>query len=172
MREIIKSLNWRQITIYLTATLLLVIGLRRFVFLTDIELTESLANINLTESSTDIVDAFNLENGAKRLTQLTMWLAVCDLLGLLISGFIIYQLTRKTYRYWTNLLIILILGFLIVRFKVLDSGIVKQIVLFIGGQFLRFGLGYALLINGVLLTGLGLFLFYSKRTKELILRAD
>src|SRR5690242_395549 len=125
MKELITSLNWRQILLFLLATLLIVIGLRRFVFLNDTELSSLLIKRG---------ELMELENGPIRLKQIIIWTAACDMLGLFISGLIIFQLTRRVKRYWINLLIILFLGFIAIRLKFIDLGFFKQ-VLSIGGLF-------------------------------------
>ena len=55
--------------------------------------------------------------------------------------------------------------------KLLDLEVVKEVMFAIGRLFSSLGVVYELWINGVLLIGLGLFLFYSKWIRKLMLRA-
>jgi len=141
----------------------MVIGLRQFSFLTDLELTGLISNKE---------KLMQLKNVGDRLTSLMIWIGVFGIAGLLISGLIMYQLTRNIKYYWTTILVVLLIGYCATRFKLLDMEFIKGVMLFIGGLFSRFGLVYPFLINGLLLTGLGLLIFYNKWTKKQILRLE
>ena len=163
MAELISSMNWKQIVVYLIATSLLIIGLSQFSFLTDIELTQLIAKKETIRG---------LENSGERLTLLLVWTAVLSVVGLVISGLIMFQLTRKIKYYWINMLTVLLLGHLATRFELFYANPVKEVTLFFGGLFSQLGPLYPYLINGVFLTGLGLLIFYNKWTDKLVLRVQ
>ncbi|MEO7990387.1 MAG: hypothetical protein ABI663_12650 [Chryseolinea sp.] len=160
MKELISGLNLKQITIHIVATLLLVIGLKQFSFLTDMEFTE---HIITKQRQID-----ELGNGTERLASLLIWIEVSRMVGFAISGLIMFQLTRKLKYFWINVLIVLLSGYLITRLELFNSDVIKKVTLFPGRLFSKAGPFYPYLINGLFLTGLALLVFYNGRIKQFI----
>jgi hypothetical protein len=140
------------------ATMLLVMGMIQFSFLTDLELVDTYREGR---------DLSKLELLGPRLGTFLIWTKVLPLIGLAISGMIIFQLTRKTKHYWANLSAVLLLAFLAIRLELLTSRFIKAVTLSLGNLFSDFGSAYPLLINGVVLIGLGLLIFYFVRDNAL-----
>lgn len=163
MTKLYSSLNWRQIILYLIPTILISTGLKQFAFLTDIELTNEFYNNGMGNFAV-------IGDAPDRLTYLLLWIKGFELFGLLISGILMMRLTTKTEYSWINTFIVVIIAFAIIRTGLLNGQIIKEVTTFIGRQFLDFGLLLVYVINGLLLTALGLFIFYSKWTHQLTLK--
>jgi len=162
------KLNWRQITLHLFATILIIAGFRQLAKLTDLNLVETIWNYKFSTADFDnhLLKSENFTFG-ERLTFLVRRTIYFSLIGLLFSSIISLTIGLKYKLVWYNSLLVLIIGFFIQK-------VVFKISAIKGGTdsmttiFNIWGLKTAIILNAIFFVTLGLLIFFNKWTKKFI----
>jgi hypothetical protein len=155
-RDIIAKLNWRLLLVHFIACFLFIYGSKLFGILHDLDIVavyEKYKKINSIDASRIAVDA--------------VWVATAQLLGLL-SAYLISLLISIKYK-WSrvNSLVILVISYFLWRAGFFGWAQLSFIFL-APGSFFKDDVIWYYLINGSVMLGLGLMLFYSKWTIQFI----
>ncbi len=164
LQTFIAKLNWRLVLIHFIATWLIVHSFPLLAKLYDIELYENLWII-IGDDKEKIKGLFNNDVYLRSfqyfyLTEAT-WI-----IGLLTSLIISLVIAKKKKWFWVNSLIVFVLMFILMRWNISGWQYLKIIFLTPGEIFKNNFL--MLLTNGLILLGLGLFVFYNKRFRSFI----
>ena len=169
MKKLILKLNWRFILIHTLAVCFFMYGVRQLFFFIYADEMEVLQAFYLDNKAFISNEAAGIEIstllGIER-----FWSHFTMFIGMLIASLISFIVSKRKKIFWLNSLLVLILSFLMVRFPVSDSFIVKRITTSVGFWFEKYGLEYVYFINGTLLISLAVFLLFNKRINRFIFR--
>jgi MFS family permease len=147
------------------ASLFLVLATRQLVLLRDIELAKSFKDFG----SDALMHLTRKDNIPTRITYASLWTNLAPLIGLVVALIISLTLTTRWRLFWVNALIGFILGLILNRLGIFNYKIVNEILYYPGELTTQFGIQYEFIMNGVILTLIGLFIFFNKWTKNHIL---
>lgn len=165
--KFIEKLNYRLIIFHLLATIFLLLGAKRFSLLYDLDFIEAYYNYGSTEYLHHLNDTTGGTIG-ERIAYLLYATAFSTLIALIISFIISLTISLRTRIFLVNSFFVLIIGFLINRFGLLDVAFIKTVTNAIGNLFISYGLKYVIIINGGLLTTIGIVVYFNKWTKKFI----
>lgn len=164
----IEKINWRLLVTHFFATIFIMLGARQFSFLTDRDLVESFSRYGI-DGFINHVQNIDLTI-AQRLTYFLMWTTFSVIIGLIISFIISLTISIRKKIFWLNSLIVLLACFYVHKFGLLNLSAVKTISNSFGDLFINLGLQFTFIINGGLLTILGLLLLLNRWTNKFILK--
>ena len=158
---IFSKLNPRQIAVHLLATFFLILAARQSVVLSDMGFILAVEKYGFPDVWNHLVKEADF---SARLTYFTLWNNLAVLFGLLFSFVISLTLTIKRKKFWLNAVIILLMALLLNRLGLFHLKIIDGIFFSFGDLFTGMGLPYKFIANGLLLSFIGLFIFFSKWT--------
>jgi hypothetical protein len=148
----------KEFLVLLTGTICLIIGAKHLVILTDIELLERMSEFGKE-------GLVGLDNAPVRLGNFLLFSRMFQIIGLLISLFLTYKISRHSLTFFANAVLMVLVGVLIIWTKILNYHIVKMAIGSLGKLFSGFGYLYVYLVTAIFFLGLGLFIFKRGYTK-------
>ena len=160
----ISKLNWRQVLIHFFGAWLIA---QSFPLLTKLCSIKSYENLQIITGNDKEKIQLLLNNDFYNDAFFYFWFTEATwILGLLAAFIISLVIAKRKKWFWVNSLIVFILLFVLMRWKISGWGFLKYIFL-APGEIFRSNLLW-LLTNGLVLLGLGLFVFYYKKFNDFI----
>ena len=150
---------------HLIATFFFAIAAKQLSVLSDIDFIYTLDKLG---SEKELLKMASENNYAKRIVYLSYWKMGSLLIGLVIAFTISLIITLRNRHFWLNSLLVLLIGLALNKFGFFDNKYIDKIFYSIGRLAVDFGLIYKFIINGILLTIVGVFVFFSKWTNNFI----
>jgi hypothetical protein len=159
------KLNWRLMLIHLVACWLFINAFRTLSYLHDPELISFIAHLHRPDFKHPdkfLKDISRFGGFGLRLTYLLLWAEGGAIAGLLAGFAVSLFIAIKKHWYWLNSLVVFVVLALLGVLKVSVWQYLKVILLKPGLVFKTFSVGY-FLVNGLVMLGLGLLLFFGDK---------
>lgn len=169
MKKLFLKLNWRLLLIHTIAVFCFMYGIRQLFFFIYADEMKALEAFYLDER-TFIREAADGQKVIMLIGIAVFWSHVSMFIGMLFASLISFVISKRKKIFWLNSLLVFIVSFLLIRGPVCDSYLIKTITTSVGYWFEKYGLEYVYFINGTLLTGLAVFLMFSRWTNRFIFR--
>ena len=162
LSNFIARLNWRQIVIHFVACCFFIFGYTTLSYLFDIKIVEIARHANL-----DFDEAVkNNKLTASNLTYFVLWTSISGTIGLLVAFLISLIISIKRRWFWVNSLIVFFTIYLLMW--VTDFGWSYLRKYFWAPGQLYSNTTTEFIINGILLIGIGLLLFFANWSNQFI----
>ena len=161
MKENLKRLNWKLILLHFVATWLFIHSFYILSYLHDIEFTEFIMK---NKNETPVFEEIPFDT--KRMSNFFMITGVSKFIGLLVAFIISLSISIYKKWFWLNSVLVLIIAFVFFKLDLLFWDYLKIIFRFIGGFMPNIILDF--LVDGSVMLFLGLLVFFSKKSTQLI----
>jgi hypothetical protein len=159
--QFLSRLNWRLMLIHLVACWLFIHALNTLAYLHDPELVSFFRDHPDYKEPDKFLHEFG-RYGTARTDRQLRWIGYGEVAGLLAGFVLSLFIAIKNHWYWLNSLVVLFFLILLRVLKVSVWHYLKIMFLTPGSIFKELSVGY-LLVNGLVMLGLGLMLFFGKK---------
>ena len=162
LSNFIARLNWRQIVIHFAACVFFIFAFTTLSYLYDTKIVDiaRLGNSGLDEA------VKNNKLTAPDLTYFVLWTSISGTIGLLVAFLISLFISIKRRWFWVNSLIVLLVIYFLRWLTDFGWSYLRKYFWAPGHLFSNTATEF--IINGTLLIGIGLFLFFANWTNQFI----
>ena len=161
MKEILKRLNWKLILVHFIATWFFIHSFYILSYLHDIEFTEFIMK---NRNHTPVFDEIPFDT--KRMSNFFMVTGISKFIGLLVAFMISLSISIYRKWFWLNSVFVLLITYTFFKLDFLQWNYLKVVFRFIGGFMPNITLD--VLVDGLVMLLLGLIIFFSKKSSQLI----
>lgn len=159
---LIARLNWRQIVIHFIACCFFIFAFTTLSYLYDTKIVDIARHENL-----DFDEALKQNKlTTLDLTYFVLWTSNSGTIGLLVAFIISLIISIKHRWFWVNSFIVLLTIFFLIRITDFGWGYLRKYFWALGQLFSN--TTTELIINGILLMGIGLLIFFANWTNQFI----